>query len=285
MFWAKLETSTVLNGSPGTLYGDAQSQQLYVYLSRTEEGFSLNAKLGGKTGGLPAVEIPVPSEDSADGHHIAITTDNAADGAFVNVYYDGDLVLNVTDHAGVVNMTKDDCVAVGTNIRCTPLPTFTGSNFHGSIDNFALYKRELQGDEIAAIFNQPLSLSEVAADETLSIFFDFEDAYEDKSFATNLGSSGSIFDLLLGATHLGSYTVGPAAGTADEKDGDKVREELLSLPPPLCPSHPTTPTAFYRSLRCAGSPRANPWSTARGPTAPWSGPLSHPSTISRRRPS
>ena len=89
-------------------------------------------------------------------------------------------------------------------------------HFNGWIDNFAIHRRALSSDEITQCGQEGIPL-DPALDSDLTIFYDFEDALH-SNFTQNLGSAGSVFDLLLGASYKGSSHMGPLLGEFTEQN-------------------------------------------------------------------
>ena len=187
----------------------------------------INANLDGSMGvnsnlQLVNVQSTVPNlifeEEIGAWHHFAVTSDNKAGGANVTVYFDGLPIKNVPDYKYTVDFSDMKIFGVGSYLIAGTAPEISSKRqLHGSMDEIALYKRALSPDEILATYDSSLDTT----DPDLFIYYTFEDAYN-STFATNHGSAGSAYDLLLGSSHLGSNLAGPLMGTNDPDVGNEV---------------------------------------------------------------
>ena len=160
-------------------------------------------------------------------HHFAVTSDNKAGGANVTIYFDGLPINNVPDYKYSLDFSHIGLLAFGAYAQNTGgFPNlYNNRHLHGSMDEIAFYKRALSPQEILSSYDSSLDTT----DPDLFIYYTFEDAYN-STFATNRGSAGSAYDLLLGSSHLGSNLAGPSMGTADPAVGDEIcrlKKELL----------------------------------------------------------
>jgi len=148
------------------------------------------------------------------------------------MYFDGSPVFHEPSYANVADLAAVNIMPVGSYLGTSDdgaPESGEDKHLHGAIDEFAIYKRALDPEEIKATYNKPLDTD----DETLLIYINFEDSHN-SPFATNLGAAGSMYDLLLGSSHLGPFLLGPSMGTNDPVVGNDVCRSDAGEPVVYC---------------------------------------------------
>ena len=231
-FWFRLESP--LNTDKNVVFGENQG----IYTLRTTIHPTSSSGASNLTIrcilNIDEVEANLPltyEEAMPDWHHFALTDDNKAGGANVSIYFNGQRVLNNPSYDKVVDLAAVNIMSLGSYITTDDnVPKSQIDHpLSAAIDELAIYKRALDPEEIQATYNKPLDTD----DETLLIYYDFEDAYN-SPFATNLGAAGSIYDLLLGSTYLGPFLQGPSMGTNDPVVGTDVCRSNAGEPVVYC---------------------------------------------------